>query len=182
MQSRSATRELARLLLISAREPGDAARVVGRRPVIVRAGARPGDAPSLAFVSISRRSACAMGPTPTSFLNDAFFDGLSRSMRDVDAAETPPPACYTDAAFLRLREGGAVQSRMAVRGPRRLGEGARRLFHHHDHRRADHRHAATGSGEIKAMSAVCQHRAMLVAEARATPAALSAPIITGSIR
>ena len=40
-----------------------------------------------------------MGPSRASHLNDSFFDGLSRSMLDVDAAETLPPACYTDAAF-----------------------------------------------------------------------------------
>ena len=106
-----------------------------------------------------------MNPRP-SFLSDAFFDGLSRSMLGVEAAETLPPACYTDADFYEFEKEALFNHEWLCVGrvdwvkepgdfftTRIIGEPIV-ITRNRDN-------------EIKAMSAVCQHRAMLVAEGRA---------------
>ena len=101
----------------------------------------------------------------TTVLNDAFFSSLSSSAVSLDRAETLPPACYTDEAFYRFEkealfshdwlcvgreswvmEAGDYFTTSIVNEPIVV--------------------ARTRAGELKAMSAVCQHRAMLVAEGR----------------
>jgi phenylpropionate dioxygenase-like ring-hydroxylating dioxygenase large terminal subunit len=98
-------------------------------------------------------------------LNDAFFSSLDSSTQALDRAETLPPACYTDASFYAFekealfshdwlcvgRESWAMEpgdyfTTTIVNEPIVV--------------------ARTRTGELKAMSAVCQHRAMLVAEGR----------------
>ena len=97
------------------------------------------------------------------FLNDEFFDSLESSIQEIEHANTLPPLCYTDATFFDFEK--------------------RALF--------DHEWLCVGredwvpnpgdfyttsvvnepivvvndrDGTIRAMSSVCQHRAMLVAE------------------
>ena len=105
-----------------------------------------------------------MGPTPASHLpgshlNDAFFDGLSRSMRDVDAAETLPPACYTDAAFYAFEKEALFNHEWLCVGRvdwvKEQGDYFTTTIIGEPIIVTRNR-----SDEIKAMSAVCQHRAM----------------------
>ena len=98
-------------------------------------------------------------------LSDAFFESLSSSNVSLDRAETLPPACYTDVDFYAfeiealfnhewlcvgredwVKEPGDYFTTQIVGEPIVV--------------------ARTRAGEIKAMSSVCQHRAMLVAEGR----------------
>src|SRR3954469_3082647 len=112
-----------------------------------------------------------MGPTPAilpsknGHLNDAFFDGLSRSMLDVDAAETLPPACYTDAAFYDFEKEALFNHEWLCVGRtdwvKEQGDYFTTTIIGEPIIVTRNR-----SDEIKAMSAVCQHRAMLVAEGR----------------
>jgi phenylpropionate dioxygenase-like ring-hydroxylating dioxygenase large terminal subunit len=98
-------------------------------------------------------------------LTDAFFDSLASSAVGLDRAETLPPACYTDATFydfekeaLFNHEWLCVGRESWVKDPgdyfttRIIGEPIVV--------------ARTRQGALTAMSAVCQHRAMLVAEGR----------------
>jgi phenylpropionate dioxygenase-like ring-hydroxylating dioxygenase large terminal subunit len=98
-------------------------------------------------------------------LSDAFFESLTNSTRDLEQAETLPPACYTDAAFYAFEKEAlfnhewlCVGRESWVREPgdyfttQIIGEPI--II------------ARTREKALKAMSAVCQHRAMLVAEGR----------------
>jgi phenylpropionate dioxygenase-like ring-hydroxylating dioxygenase large terminal subunit len=102
---------------------------------------------------------------PGELLSDAFFESLSSSTLGLDRAETLPPACYTDAAFYEFEKEAlfnhewlCVGRESWVKDPgdyfttRIIGEPI--IV------------ARTRQNELKAMSAVCQHRAMLVAEGR----------------
>jgi phenylpropionate dioxygenase-like ring-hydroxylating dioxygenase large terminal subunit len=98
-------------------------------------------------------------------LSDAFFESLKRSDGPVETAQTLPPACYVDADFYRFEVEALFNHEWLCVGreswaaepgdyftTRIVGEPIVV--------------ARTRSGELKAMSAVCQHRAMLVAEGR----------------
>ena len=102
---------------------------------------------------------------PPSVLTDAFFDSLESSTRSLDRAETLPPACYTDADFYAFetaalfgREWLCVGREDWVKAPgdyfttRIAGEPIVV--------------ARARDGVVRAMSSVCQHRAMLVAEGK----------------
>lgn len=97
--------------------------------------------------------------------SDAFFDGLSSSTHEVGAAETLPPACYTDATFYDFEKAALFDREWLCVGRvdqvREPGDfftteivGEPILV------------TRNRAGEIKAMSSVCQHRAMLVAEGK----------------
>ncbi|MFT4253724.1 MAG: SRPBCC family protein [Caulobacter sp.] len=97
--------------------------------------------------------------------SDAFFDGLSSSASDVGSAETLPPACYTDAAFYEFEKAALFDREWLCVGRvdqvKEPGDfftteivGEPILV------------TRNRAGEIKAMSSVCQHRAMLVAEGK----------------
>jgi nitrite reductase/ring-hydroxylating ferredoxin subunit len=95
--------------------------------------------------------------------NDAFFDSLDSSVLPVDEAEMLPPACYTDVDFFEFekdhifaREWLCVGRKEWVAKPGDYFTGMHMgepfvVVHGRD-------------GVIRAMSTVCQHRAMLVAE------------------
>jgi phenylpropionate dioxygenase-like ring-hydroxylating dioxygenase large terminal subunit len=98
-------------------------------------------------------------------LNDAFFASLESSVGGLDEAETLPPACYTDAAFYEFekealfnREWLCVGREDWVAAPgdyfttQIVGEPIVV--------------ARARDGVVRAMSSVCQHRAMLVAEGK----------------
>ncbi|WP_296049293.1 aromatic ring-hydroxylating dioxygenase subunit alpha [uncultured Alteromonas sp.] len=97
------------------------------------------------------------------FLNDEFFDSLESSTLEIEHANTLPPLCYTDAGFFDfekralfdhewlcvgrvdwLPNPGDFYTTTVVNEP---------IVVVHDR-----------DGTIRAMSSVCQHRAMLVAE------------------
>lgn len=102
---------------------------------------------------------------PAEILSDAFFDSFDSSLGALDAAETLPPTCYTDAGFFEFekealfnREWLCVGRADWVKSPGEyfttqiIGEPVVV--------------ARARDGVIRAMSSVCQHRAMLVAEGR----------------
>lgn len=99
----------------------------------------------------------------TKLLTDSFFDSLETSVVALDKAETLPPGCYTDAEFYefekealfnhewlcvgrveQVKEPGDYFTTTIIDEPIVVARGR--------------------DGEIRAMSSVCQHRAMLVAE------------------
>ncbi|CAN5167287.1 aromatic ring-hydroxylating dioxygenase subunit alpha [soil metagenome] len=98
-----------------------------------------------------------------SLLNDSFFDGLESSILDIENAETLPPACYTDAEFYEFEKASLFDKEWLCVGREswaaKPGDyfttsivGEPIIV------------ARTSDGVLHAMSAVCQHRAMLVAE------------------
>src|ERR1044072_7505335 len=108
------------------------------------------------------------------FFDDAFFAALGRSSVAVGRAETLPPRCYTDPEFFEfekeaifnhewlcvgredwIRNPGDYFTTSIIGEPLVITRNARR--------------------EIKAMSSVCQHRAMLVAEGCGNARALLCP-------
>jgi nitrite reductase/ring-hydroxylating ferredoxin subunit len=102
---------------------------------------------------------------PAEILSDAFFESFESSLGGLDAAETLPPACYTDAEFYEFEKEALFNHEWLcvgradwVRSPgdyfttQIIGEPIV-VSHARD-------------GVIRAMSSVCQHRAMLVAEGR----------------
>ncbi len=102
---------------------------------------------------------------PAELLTDAFFDSLETSALALERAETLPPACYTDAAFHEFEKEALFNHEWLcvgradwVKSPgdyfttQIIGEPVV-VAHARD-------------GVIRAMSSVCQHRAMLVAEGR----------------
>ena len=98
-------------------------------------------------------------------LSDAFFASLESSLGGLDVAESLPPACYVDAAFYEFekqalfdREWLCVGRADWVKAPgdyfttRIVGEPIVV--------------ARARDGVVRAMSSVCQHRAMLVADGK----------------
>jgi phenylpropionate dioxygenase-like ring-hydroxylating dioxygenase large terminal subunit len=102
---------------------------------------------------------------PSNPLTDAFFAGMETSLGGLDVAETLPPACYTDAAFYEFEKEALFNHEWLcvgredwVQAPgdyfttRIIGEPIVV--------------ARARDGVVRAMSSVCQHRAMLVAEGK----------------
>lgn len=103
-----------------------------------------------------------------------FFDGLSSSMLSVDKANTLPPLCYTDQAFYEFEKEALFNHEWLCVGRESWVEksgdyfstsiiGEPLLI------------ARNAQGQVKAMSAVCQHRAMLVAEGQGNTRAFLCP-------
>jgi phenylpropionate dioxygenase-like ring-hydroxylating dioxygenase large terminal subunit len=102
---------------------------------------------------------------PAEILTDAFFDGLESSVVGLEAAETLPPAVYTDAGFYAFEKEALFNHEWLCVGRADWVKAPGDFFttqiigepivvaHARD-------------GQIRAMSSVCQHRAMLVAEGR----------------
>lgn len=110
----------------------------------------------------------------SSFYSDTFFDSLSSSVSDVGSAQALPPLCYTDAAFYEFEKEALFNHEWLCAGRvewvAKAGDyftttiiGEPLLI------------ARNRAGEIKAMSAVCQHRAMLVAEGAGNARAFLCP-------
>ncbi len=96
-------------------------------------------------------------------LNNDFFEDLGSSVLPMGEAETLPPECYTDAGFYEFEKEALFNHEWLCTGRvswvsepgdyyTTLIAGEPIIV------------ARTLKGEMKAMSAVCQHRAMLVAE------------------
>jgi phenylpropionate dioxygenase-like ring-hydroxylating dioxygenase large terminal subunit len=108
------------------------------------------------------------------FMNDEFFRSLDSSNRDVNEAETLPPVCYSDPAFFEFekesifyREWLCVGREAWVKKPgdyfTAMQVGEPLII------------ARNRNGELKGMSAVCQHRAMLVAEGQGNTRSFRCP-------
>src|SRR5258706_3810030 len=95
--------------------------------------------------------------------DDAFFESLASSTRDVLSAESLPPLCYTDADFFRFEKEAIFTREWLCVGRE---EWVSQPGDYFTTTIADEPIivARTQQMELKAMSAVCQHRAMLVAE------------------
>lgn len=105
---------------------------------------------------------------------DAFFQELDSSVLELDAAETLPPVCYTDPSFFEFEKDALFSQEWLCVGRESWLQKAGDYF------------TTTivgepivvvrnGKGEIKAMSSVCQHRAMLVAEGSGNTQAFLCP-------
>src|ERR1700761_5716439 len=101
----------------------------------------------------------------TGLFTDAFFDSMSSSALAVDHAQMLPPACYTDPAFYEFEKDAIFAKEWLCVGRVEWVAKPGDFF------------TAMHMGEpivivrgrdnvIRAMSTVCQHRAMLVAEGR----------------
>ncbi|MFT4198397.1 MAG: aromatic ring-hydroxylating dioxygenase subunit alpha [Pseudoxanthomonas sp.] len=108
------------------------------------------------------------------FLNDAFFASLESSIAPVETAESLPPLCYTDRDFYRFETEAVFNHEWLCVGRESW------LPRPGDY----YTTAIVGepivvvrdrTGELRAMSAVCQHRAMLVAEGRGNTRSFTCP-------
>ncbi len=107
-------------------------------------------------------------------LNDALFDSFQTSIGKVEESESLPPACYTDEAFYAFEKTAIFHREWLCAGR------ASWLEKPGDYFTLSHANepvivAMTKAGEIVAMSAVCQHRAMLVAEGHGNARAFVCP-------
>ncbi|NOX69769.1 MAG: Rieske 2Fe-2S domain-containing protein [Gammaproteobacteria bacterium] len=96
-------------------------------------------------------------------LTDEFFAGLSSSTLPLGDAETLPPECYTDQDFYEF-EKDAVFSREWLCTGRESWVSEPGDYYTTSIAGEPIIVVRTLKGELKAMSSVCQHRAMLVAE------------------
>ena len=101
----------------------------------------------------------------SNILNDEFFASLDSSVKSIDRAETLPPACYTDAAFYEFEKEAVFNHEWLCVGRESWVPNPGDYFTSSiiDEPIVV---ARTLGGELKAMSSVCQHRGMLVAEGR----------------
>jgi len=102
---------------------------------------------------------------PPEILTDAFFESMASSTLALDRAETLPPACYTDAAFYAFEKEALFNHEWLCVGRESWVKEPGDYF---TTQIIDEPIvvARTRANELKAMSAVCQHRGMLVAEGR----------------
>lgn len=96
-------------------------------------------------------------------LNDGLFDSFESSVRDVESANSLPPACYVDPDFFAFeKEAIFFREWLCVgRVDWAANPGDYYTFSHSGEPIII---ARALDGALHAMSAVCQHRAMLVAE------------------
>ena len=100
---------------------------------------------------------------PSTILTDAFFDSLATSAVSLDRAETLPPACYTDADFFTFEKEALFNHEWLCVGRADQVRAAGDFFT--TQIIGEPILVARGrDGVIRAMSSVCQHRAMLVAD------------------
>lgn len=111
---------------------------------------------------------------PTTLFSDAFFEGLDSSAADVSLAEALPPACYTSADFYAFEKEAVFGHEWLCVG--RESWAAEPGDYFTSRTVGEPIIIARGKdGVLRAMSAVCQHRAMLVAEGRGKANAFVCP-------
>ncbi|WP_411820587.1 aromatic ring-hydroxylating dioxygenase subunit alpha [Hyphococcus formosus] len=98
-------------------------------------------------------------------MNDEFFRSLDSSILPVEQAETLPPECYTDDDFFELEKEALFNHEWLCVGRESWVENPGDYFTT-EIIGEPLVISRTRKNEIKAMSSVCQHRAMLVAEGR----------------
>jgi phenylpropionate dioxygenase-like ring-hydroxylating dioxygenase large terminal subunit len=109
-----------------------------------------------------------------SVLSDTFFQGLASSAVDLNRAETLPPACYTDPEFYEFEKEAIFRHEWLCVGREAWIRSPGDYFttsHAGEPILVTH----TLGGEIKAMSSVCRHRAMLVAQGRGHAKSFACP-------
>jgi phenylpropionate dioxygenase-like ring-hydroxylating dioxygenase large terminal subunit len=95
--------------------------------------------------------------------NDAFFKSMDSSILDVNEAEMLPPECYADPEFYEFEKDAIFAKEWLCVGRESWAAKPGDYFTTM-HMGEPLIIARNRAGEIKAMSSVCQHRAMLVAE------------------
>ena len=98
-------------------------------------------------------------------LTDAFFEGMQSSLGGLDVAETLAPACYTDAAFYEFEKEALFNHEWLCVGREDWVKEAGDYFTTQMIGEPIVV-ARARDGVVRAMSAVCQHRSMLVAEGK----------------
>ncbi|MBI1262570.1 MAG: Rieske 2Fe-2S domain-containing protein [Rhizobiales bacterium] len=106
--------------------------------------------------------------------NDEFFKSLSTSTLETAKAETLPPACYTNEEFFEFEKEALFNHEWLCVGREDWVKEPGDYFTV-THIGEPLIIARTKTNELKAMSAVCQHRAMLVAEGRGTAKSFVCP-------
>lgn len=107
-------------------------------------------------------------------LNDQFFDSFASSVLPTEDAETLPPEIYHSEEFYRFEKEALFYREWLCVGREEWAEAAGDYF------TASHANepiivARDREGNLQAMSAVCQHRAMLVAEGQGNARAFICP-------
>lgn len=97
------------------------------------------------------------------FMTDEFFAGLDTSTCDVNTAETLPPLCYSDPLFYEFEKEAIFFHEWLCVGREAWASNPGDYFTAFQAGEPIIV-ARTRDGALKAMSAVCRHRAMLVAE------------------
>ena len=97
------------------------------------------------------------------FMTDEFFAGLDTSTCDVNTAETLPPLCYSDPLFYEFEKEAIFFHEWLCVGREAWARNPGDYFTAFQAGEPIIV-ARTRDGALKAMSAVCRHRAMLVAE------------------
>lgn len=97
------------------------------------------------------------------FMTDEFFAGLESSTCDVNAAETLPPLCYSDPLFYEFEKEAIFFHEWLCVGREAWARNPGDYFTAFQVGEPIIV-ARSREGALKAMSAVCRHRAMLVAE------------------
>ncbi len=102
-----------------------------------------------------------------SVLNDRLFASMSSSILRTEEAESLPPACYVDDEFYEFEKEAVFNHEWLCVGRESWAKNSGEYF------TATHIGepiivVRNRAGELKAMSAVCQHRGMLVAEGHGT--------------
>jgi nitrite reductase/ring-hydroxylating ferredoxin subunit len=97
------------------------------------------------------------------FLTDEFFAGLDTSTCDVNEAQTLPPLCYSDPSFYEFEKEAIFFHEWLCVGREAWARNGGDYFTAFQAGEPIIV-ARTRDGTLKAMSAVCRHRAMLVAE------------------
>jgi len=108
------------------------------------------------------------------FPDQAFFDALGTSALAVEQANTLPPLCYTDTAFYEFEKEAVFNHEWLCVG-RASWVAKPGDFFSTEIIGEPLLIAKNNKGQIKAMSAVCQHRAMLVAEGAGNARAFLCP-------
>lgn len=98
-------------------------------------------------------------------LTDQLFDSFASSVLPTEEAETLPPLCYTDEEFYRFEKEALFYREWLCVGRAEWIEGPGDYFTC-THANEPLVIVRDRKGEIQAMSSVCQHRAMLVAEGK----------------
>ena len=94
---------------------------------------------------------------------DAFFKGFDTSVVEVNQAETLPPECYTDAQFFEFEKDAIFRREWLCVG-RESWVAKPGDYFTTSHIGEPIIVVRNREGKLKALSSVCQHRAMLVAE------------------
>jgi phenylpropionate dioxygenase-like ring-hydroxylating dioxygenase large terminal subunit len=107
-------------------------------------------------------------------LTDQFFDSFATSVKDTNEAESLPPACYTDLEFFEFEKDALFYREWLCVGREEWLEKPGDYFTT-THSNEPIVVARNRDGVIHAMSSVCQHRAMLVAEGHGNTRAFVCP-------